>query len=176
MSFSQQDQLGRGEPSGGAASGLGVPELLDFIAEFAPSPVGRVVQDADGNDIACAADGPLRALCFKVMFERQAGRIAFLRIFSGNLKSGDTAVLARTEETVKIGHPARFQGSQKAEVAQAGIGDIVALPKVGSRCRSFSTFHINASTSDMRRSPRMIRSGRAAWSSSVRGPSAMVAA
>jgi elongation factor G len=113
-----------------ADRGLGVPELLDFLAEFGPSPVGRVIEDADGNDIACTADGPLRALCFKVMFERQAGRIAFLRVFSGSIRSGDTAVLARTEEIVKIGHPARFQGAAKAEINQAGIGDIVALPKV----------------------------------------------
>ncbi len=113
-----------------ADKGLGVPELVDFLAEFGPSPVGRVIEDADGNKVTCAADGPLRALCFKVMFERQAGRIAFLRLFSGSLRSGDTAVLARTEETLKIGHLSRFQGSQKAEIPQAGIGDIVTLPKV----------------------------------------------
>jgi len=113
-----------------ADKGIGVPELLDFIAEYGPSPVGRVIADADGNEIVCAADGPLRALCFKVMFERQAGRIAFLRIFSGSIRSGDAAVLARTDETLKIGHPARFQGSQKTEIEQAGIGDLVALPKV----------------------------------------------
>ncbi len=113
-----------------ADKGIGVPELLDFLAEYGPSPVGRVIQDADGNEITCTADGPLRALCFKVMFERQAGRIAFLRVFSGSIRSGDTAVLARTEELVKIGHPARFQGSAKTEISQAGIGEIVALPKV----------------------------------------------
>jgi elongation factor G len=112
-----------------ADKGLGVPELLDFLAEYGPSPVGRVIHDADGNEIACTPDAPLRALCFKVMFERQAGRISFLRVFSGSLRSGDSAILARTEETVKIGHLSRFQGSQKAEVPQGGVGDIVALPK-----------------------------------------------
>ena len=113
-----------------ADKGLGVPELLDFLAEFGPSPVGREIEDADGNKIVCKADGPLRALCFKVMFERQAGRIAFLRVFSGSLRPGDTAVLARTEEILKIGHLSQFQGAQKAEIPQAGIGDILALPKV----------------------------------------------
>jgi len=113
-----------------ADKAIGVPELLDFLAEYGPSPVGRVIHDADGNEITCTEDGPLRALCFKVMFERQAGRIAFLRVFSGSIRSGDTAVLARTEEQVKIGHPARFQGATKTEINQAVIGDIVALPKV----------------------------------------------
>jgi len=113
-----------------AETGIGVEELLDFLARYGPSPVGRVVQDADGNDVLCQEDDPLRALCFKVTYERQAGRIVFLRVFSGTLRSGDTAVLARTEGTVKIGHTARFQGEKKEEFDQAGIGDIIALPKI----------------------------------------------
>jgi len=113
-----------------AETGLGVPELLDFLAQYGPSPVGRVVFDTDGNEITCEADGPLRAACFRVTFERQAGRIVFLRIYSGSLRSGDTAVVARTEESVKIGHTSRFQGNQKTELSQSGIGDVVALPKV----------------------------------------------
>jgi elongation factor G len=113
-----------------AETGVGVPELLDFLAQYGPSPVGRVIFDTDGNEITCEADGPLRAGCFRVTFERQAGRIVFLRIYSGSLRSGDTAVVARTEESVKIGHASRFQGTQKTELSQAGIGDVVALPKV----------------------------------------------
>jgi elongation factor G len=113
-----------------AETGLGVPELLDFLAQYGPSPVGRVIHDTDGNEITCEADGPLRMGCFRVTFERQAGRIVFLRIYSGSLRSGDTAVVARTEELVKIGHTSRFQGAQKTELSQSGIGDIVALPKV----------------------------------------------
>lgn len=113
-----------------AETGIGVPELLDFLAQYGPSPVGRVIRDTDGNEITCETDGPLRAGCFRVTFERQAGRIVFLRLFSGSLRSGDSAVVARSDETVKIGHTSRFQGNQKAELSQAGIGDIIALPKV----------------------------------------------
>ncbi|MHC4550122.1 MAG: elongation factor G [Planctomycetota bacterium] len=113
-----------------AEKGLGVPALLDFLAQYGPSPVGRVIRDADGNEITCEADGPLRAICFRVTFERQAGRIVFLRVFSGSLRSGDTAVVARTDETIKIGHTSRFQGTQKIELDQARIGDVIALPKV----------------------------------------------
>jgi elongation factor G len=113
-----------------AEKGVGVPELLDFLEHYGPSPVGRVIHDTDGNEIVCEADGPLRAACFRVTFERQAGRIVFLRVYSGSLRAGDTAVVARTEDTVKIGHPSRFQGTQKSELSQAGIGDVIALPKV----------------------------------------------
>ena len=113
-----------------AEKGIGVPELLDFIAQYGPSPLDRIVKDADGNVLECKEGDPLRALCFKVTFERQAGRVVFLRLFSGSLRSGDTAELARTEGTIKVGHAAVFQGDKKTEVDQAGPGDIVGLPKV----------------------------------------------
>jgi elongation factor G len=113
-----------------ASSGIGVPELLDFLAEHGPSAEGRVVGDTDGNEVECGAGKPLLAVCFKVTFDRQAGRIAFLRVFSGSLKSGDVPKVARTDAAVKIGHIHRFQGSQKSEVSQGGAGDIVALPKI----------------------------------------------
>jgi elongation factor G len=113
-----------------AEKGIGVPEFLDFLADFGPTPLGRHLEDQDGNEIECAADGPLVAACFKVMFERQAGRIVFLRVFSGSMRSGDSAVVARSDETIKVGHPSLFQGSTKTEVDHAEAGDIIALPKI----------------------------------------------
>ncbi len=113
-----------------ATSGVGVPELLDFLAEHGPSGEGRVVRDADGNEVESGTGKPFLAVCFKVTFDRQAGRIVFLRVFSGSLKSGDLLTVARNDTAVKIGHINRFQGSQKGEVDQAGAGDIVALPKI----------------------------------------------
>ena len=115
-----------------AATGAGVPELLDFIAEYGPSPVGRVVRDMDGNEIVCEADGPFLGYCFKVMFDRQAGKIAFIRVLRGSLRAGDVIQSDRSDENQKVGHGSRYQGTQKADVDQAGIGDIVALPKVDS--------------------------------------------
>jgi len=113
-----------------AEKGIGVVELLDFLAQYGPSPLDRRLEDEEGDPIPCQADGPLVAACLKVMFERQAGRIVFLRIFSGSLRSGDTAVIARTGDTVKVGHCSRFQGAHKSELDQAATGDLIALPKV----------------------------------------------
>ncbi|NJN14106.1 MAG: elongation factor G [Planctomycetes bacterium] len=113
-----------------ADRGLGVKDLLDFVAEFGPSPVARTIEDQDGNELACDASGPVLGLCFKVVFDRQAGKLAFVRLFRGTLRSGDSAVVARTEESIKVGHMSRFNGSQKSDLDQAVAGDIIALPKV----------------------------------------------
>ena len=113
-----------------AEKGVGVSELLDFVADFGPSPLGRTVTDEEGNEIACVEDGPFLGYCFKVMFDRQAGKIAFVRVFRGSLGHGDVPQIARTEAAVKVGHAARYQGNHKSELDHASAGDIVALPKV----------------------------------------------
>ncbi len=113
-----------------AEKGIGVAELLEFLGDFGPSPLDRVVHDTDGNKIECTEDGPLRAVCFKIMFERQAGRIVFLRVYSGSLSSGDQLTIARTGDTIKVGHASRFQGAAKEDLPAAGAGDLVALPKI----------------------------------------------
>lgn len=113
-----------------AARGIGIEELLDFLAEYGPGPAGRTVTDRDGNELVCEPDGPFLGFCFKVMFDRQAGKIAFVRVYRGSLRHGDSVVLGRTEEVLKIGHTARYQGTQKLQLDQASTGDLVALPKV----------------------------------------------
>ncbi len=113
-----------------ADKGIGVRGLLEFLAAFGPAPVGRTIQDVDGNEIACTQDGPFLGLCFKVTFDRQAGKLAFLRIFRGTLRSGDTAVVARTDATIKIGHMSRYQGPQKSDLSDAPAGALIALPKI----------------------------------------------
>jgi len=113
-----------------ATKNIGVRKMLDFIVEYGPTPLDRVVHDRDGNVIECSEDGPFLGYCFKVMFDRQAGKIAFVRVLRGSLRGGDSVVVDRTEGSLKIGHASRYQGLQKSELDQAGTGDVVALPKV----------------------------------------------
>ncbi|MHC4937600.1 MAG: elongation factor G [Planctomycetota bacterium] len=107
---------------------IGVTELMDFIAQHGPSPVGRDIPDMDENHFKCEPNDPFLGFCFKVMFDRQAGKIAFIRVFRGGVKAGDQIKTDR-DKTIKIGHLARYQGHTKEDVDGAGIGDIVAIPK-----------------------------------------------
>jgi elongation factor G len=107
---------------------LGVTELMDFIAKEGPSPVGRDIPDLDENHFKCQADDPFLGYCFKVMFDRQAGKIAFVRVFRGGMHAGDQIKTDR-DKTIKIGHLAQYQGHIKEDINGAGIGDIVAIPK-----------------------------------------------
>ncbi|MGQ0613684.1 MAG: elongation factor G [Planctomycetaceae bacterium] len=112
-----------------AEKGIGVADLMDFLADFGPSPLSKSVKDVKGGAIPCSGDAPLVAVCFKVQWERQAGKISFFRVLSGTMRHGDQVVLARTQTPVKVGHLIKFNGSQRSEVEQAGVGDLVALLK-----------------------------------------------
>jgi len=114
-----------------AEKGIGVEELMDFIAIFGQSPVGRHIHDPEEHDFVCNPEDPFLGFCFKVMFDRQAGKIAFIRVFRGGIRHGDH-VHSDRDKDIKIGHMARYQGNHKEEVDGAGIGDIVALPKAES--------------------------------------------
>jgi len=111
-----------------ATKAIGVGHLMDFIAAFGPSPVGRHIPDMDENDIVCNPDDPFLGFCFKIMFDRQAGKIAFVRVFRGGLRAGDHVMTDRDHD-IKVGHMARYQGHTKEDIDGAGIGDVIALPK-----------------------------------------------
>ena len=116
-----------------AHNGTGVPELLDFLAAYGPSPLGRSLPVRVGDEekeLVTAADGPMLAYCFKVTFDRQAGKVAYLRVFSGSLRPGEQARISRSGEAVKLGHMLRAQGVARNEVDGAPTGSHVALTKV----------------------------------------------
>ncbi|UWV80544.1 translation elongation factor 4 [Mycoplasmopsis cynos] len=60
-----------------AKTGLGVDNLLDAIIKYIPSPI-----DADDNK-------PLKALIFDSYFDPYRGVVMLVRIFEGQLKTGD---------------------------------------------------------------------------------------
>ena len=116
-----------------AESGTGVTELLDFLADYGPSPLGRALAVREGGEekeFVTSDDGPMLAYCFKITFDRQAGKVAYLRVFSGSLRQGEQAKLARSGETVKVGHMLRTQGASRSEVDGAPTGSHIALTKV----------------------------------------------
>src|SRR5436305_5817245 len=66
---------------------IGVPQLLDAIVAYAPSPVDRPFKatSKDGSDAPRRADdkGPAAAFVWKTIADPFAGRITMFRVASG---------------------------------------------------------------------------------------------
>jgi len=77
---------------GGAAfPNQGIQPLLDAIVHFLPSPIDiPPIRGIDSDEIRMAEiEQPFSALAFKVVTDRYAGRLVFIRVYSGRAKVGE---------------------------------------------------------------------------------------
>ncbi len=115
--------------------GLGVLELMDFIAAYGPSPLmstRKMVKDGSEETTALEPkeEGPVLAQVFKVISDPHVGKMSFMRIFSGKLESKTQANVSSTGKPEKIAQLFRPQGEKREDVADAIAGDIVGVSKV----------------------------------------------
>jgi elongation factor G len=111
---------------------LGVRQFLDFIVHETPSPAEGVVRAAKGPDGAPAkveVNGPFGAQVWKVQVDPHVGKVAFLRVWSGQVASKTSIVVPRSGKTERIGDLLEVQGKDMKPVASAQAGDLVAVTK-----------------------------------------------
>ncbi|MEM1303894.1 MAG: EF-Tu/IF-2/RF-3 family GTPase, partial [Planctomycetota bacterium] len=115
-----------------AKTGVGVPELLDFLAEEAFSPADASRTGAkDGDTVTLKADpaGPLVAQVFRTRIDPFVQKLSFVRVFSGRLAKDSMVPLPGEAKGVKIGQLLRVQADKTEPVDEALAGDIVAVAK-----------------------------------------------
>ena len=112
---------------------VGIAELLDLVAAYAPAPAyakKEVEGEAGVEDYELDIEEPLSAEVFKTISDEFVGKISFIRIYSGSLKSGDTVTQAQSGRSVKLGKIFRPHGREQQDSGEAGPGSIVATAKV----------------------------------------------
>ncbi|MCA9079496.1 MAG: elongation factor G [Planctomycetaceae bacterium] len=116
-----------------AKGDIGVAELLDGLAAYAPSPAdipSQVLEGDEPKELYGTAEGPLVAQVFKTRIDPFVGRMSFLRIYSGTLHKDASVHLERTGKNIKLHQLMELQGAHHEQVAEAGPGDIVVAVKV----------------------------------------------
>jgi peptide chain release factor 3 len=115
---------------GSAMNNYGVQELLDFIADSAPSPLSREAEADDGSMVTVEPDHPFSGFVFKVqanMNPRHRDRVAFVRVVSGRFERGMDAQLGRSGEVIRLRKPHTFMAGERSIVEEAWPGDIIGL-------------------------------------------------
>ncbi len=116
---------------GSALRNLGVRDLINALADFAPPPRDQV---ADIRTVHANED-KMTAFVFKIqanMDPNHRDRIAFARICSGKLERGMKARLARTGKQLGLTAPQFFFASQRQLADTAYAGDVVGIPNHGT--------------------------------------------
>ena len=119
---------------GTALKNKGVQFLLDAIVELLPSPLdvppvkGHALHDED-KEIICKPDDtePLSLLAFKVATDPYVGKLCFVRVYSGVLKSGTYVYNSSKEKKERIGRIVRMHANSREEVDEIYAGEIAAV-------------------------------------------------
>jgi len=117
---------------GSAFRNKGVQRLLDAIVDFLPSPaelpgvVGMHPKSEERIVREPRDDEPFSALAFKIATDTYVGKLAYLRVYSGTLKSGSQVLNATRDKKQRIGRILRMHANKREEVEVAHAGDIVA--------------------------------------------------
>jgi elongation factor G len=118
---------------GSAFKKKGVQVLVDTVIDYLPSPLdippatgmepgtdNVVTVESDDNNKFCS-------LAFKLWTDPYAGKLVFFRVYSGQLKKGDTIYNPRTRKRERISRLMIIQGSERKDIESVYAGDIAAL-------------------------------------------------
>ena len=113
---------------------VGVPQLLDAIAAYLPSPADRPFRalDKNGSDRPRPADekAPLAAFVWKTVADPFAGRITMFRVISGAMKADSTIHNRSKDAPERLGHLMVMQGKTPTNVPEIKAGDLGAVAKL----------------------------------------------
>lgn len=118
---------------GTALKNKGVQPLLDAIVEYLPSPIDvppvTGISPHDESEMTRAPDvnGPLAALAFKIAVDPFVGRLAFVRVYSGMIKSGQTVMNTSKGKRERIGRMVRLHANSREDITEIRAGDIGAI-------------------------------------------------
>jgi elongation factor G len=117
---------------GSAFKYKGVQQLLDAVVDLLPSPLD--IPPIEGHTPSgepetrpADDDAPFAALAFKIMTDPFVGQLTFLRVYSGQVSTGDQVLNARTGNNERIGRLLKMHANKREEIKEVFAGDIVAL-------------------------------------------------
>lgn len=111
----------------------GVQKLLDAIVDYMPSPddvpaIKGTNPDTEEEDKRESSDEePFSALAFKIMTDPFVGKICFVRVYSGKVKTGSTVYNSIKGCRERLGRILLMHANHREDVDEIVAGDIAAV-------------------------------------------------
>lgn len=119
---------------GSAFKNKGVQPLLDAVVDYLPSPIdrgeikGHNAKDFDKAEIRAPDAADLfSGLAFKIATDPFVGSLTYVRIYSGELKVGQTVLNPLKKKKERVGKILQMHANKRTELERAVAGDIVAI-------------------------------------------------
>jgi elongation factor G len=119
--------------TGSAFKNKGVQTLLDAVVDYLPSPldvpaiegVNPKTDETESREPDPKA--PFSGLVFKLMADKHLGQLAFVRIYSGTVKSGSYVYNTIKNTKERVGRLMLMHANKREDVESASAGEIVAI-------------------------------------------------
>ena len=118
--------------AGSSLRNKGVQPLLDGVVDYLPSPQdlppvkGVNPKTNQEEERQPRNDAPLCALLFKIQTDPHVGKLSYLRIYSGKLKSSSSVYNASKKKSERIGRLLLMHANKREGIEEAFAGEIVA--------------------------------------------------
>ncbi len=119
--------------AGSAFKNKGVQALLDAVCAFLPSPLdieavqGTNSKTGEPEIRPVDAKAPFAALAFKIVTDPYVGKLTFIRVYSGVLKSGSYVLNTRTGQKERVSRLIQLHANKQNLVEELAVGDIGAV-------------------------------------------------
>jgi elongation factor G len=118
---------------GTAFRNKGVQPMLDAVVDYLPSPLdvppvvgidphGKAEETRKASD-----DEPFSALAFKIMNDPFVGHLTFVRVYSGELSSGDFIYNSVRQKKERVGRLLKMHANKREEIKTIYAGEIAAV-------------------------------------------------
>ena len=117
---------------GSAYKNKGIQMILDAVIDYLPSPldvppVKGTLPDGDEAERAVDDNAPMSALAFKIMTDPFVGKLAFFRVYSGQMHQGTYVLNSTKGKKERVGRIVQMHANNRKEIDAAYTGDIAAV-------------------------------------------------
>ena len=116
---------------GSAYKNKGIQMLLDAVLDYLPSPldippVKGTSLDGEEEERPVSDSAPLAALAFKIMADPFVGKLAYFRVYSGEMHQGTYVLNSTKDKKERVGRILLMHANHRKEIDVAYTGDIAA--------------------------------------------------
>ncbi len=118
---------------GASRRNIGVQPLIDAVVDYLPAPdevpaaVGMHTKKEAQTAVPCRPDGPPLGLVFKIQYDREAGSLCYVRMYSGKIKAGDQIYNIGKKRRERVNRILRMHSNKSEPMDSVSAGDIAVL-------------------------------------------------
>ena len=118
---------------GASRRNIGVQPLLDAVVDYLPAPdevppaKAFHLKKEEEVEVPCDPSGNPLGLVFKVQYDREAGNLCFVRMYSGSLRNSSTAYNQNKKKRERITRLLRMHANKSEPMDEVQAGDIAVI-------------------------------------------------